>query len=132
MNILLIDDDPVDLAFLEALLSTSTNTIHKAQNGLIALDILARESIDWCILDIMMPVMNGYQFLQELKSRGVTVPIYVLTGASTKNVCRRTNAIGYKYIQNFLYKPLCIDKLKNIVTYMTWRKYSCVNSMITN
>lgn len=56
----------------------------KAMNGKFALQRLERSEPDVIILDLEMPEMNGIQFLRERKSRGIEVPVIILSSIATK------------------------------------------------
>lgn len=82
MQILLVDDDTSSVEALRELLEFSGHRVVCAGNGLEALEKL-RESDDYCVilLDLMMPVMNGYEFRErQLKDpRLASIPVIVLT-----------------------------------------------------
>lgn len=76
-NVLLIDDDPISNVITKALIyeSNVTERILTAQNGQEALSILKNCATsdnfpDVIFLDLKMPVMDGYEFLKEMKSMG--------------------------------------------------------------
>ncbi len=77
-NILLVDDDEDILMELADLLMDDYNII-KTDNGLQALDILKREKIDLALLDIMMPVMDGFELVQKMHSNRINTPFIFLT-----------------------------------------------------
>ncbi len=69
-------------------LTLPNSTIFEAENGQIALDILANETIDLLLLDIQMPVKNGYETTLEIRQNKSlkNLPIIALTAGilSTK------------------------------------------------
>lgn len=58
-----------------------------AANGREALEMLAREPVDCVILDLEMPVMDGFEVLREMNSRGIRVPVIVYTGTGNYDRC---------------------------------------------
>src|SRR3954469_20651296 len=68
--VLVVDDDPDILQTLALCLSTEGYRVLMASNGKEALDVLGREKPACILLDLMMPVMDGWQFVAELDSRG--------------------------------------------------------------
>ncbi|CZE47953.1 response regulator [Campylobacter geochelonis] len=118
INILTIDDDFINLKLLEAMLKSheSVGEIIKATNGLDGLNIIdQRDDIDLVLLDIVMPVMNGLEFLDNLKARknAFSKPVIVIT---TDEAVKR-EAFN-KGANDFLTKPILkkvllekIDKL---------------------
>jgi DNA-binding response OmpR family regulator len=78
MNILIADDE-VDIRNLIKLsLEENGYTVFPAQNGREALDILTAEKIDLAILDVMMPVMDGFNLLRKIREQS-TIPVIFLT-----------------------------------------------------
>jgi len=67
MNILVVDDLIINRKLLCATLEAEGHSVVQAQNGLEALEVLAQESVDAIISDILMPKMDGYRFCHELR-----------------------------------------------------------------
>src|SRR3954471_23654673 len=68
--VLVVDDDPDILQTLALCLSTEGYRVLMAANGKEALDLLGNQKPACILLDLMMPVMDGWQFVGELDSRG--------------------------------------------------------------
>jgi len=79
-SILLADDSTTNLALVNALLS-NTYTLYTAINGARMLNLLKNIRPDLILLDIEMPIMNGYEVLEQLKSNDDTadIPVIFLT-----------------------------------------------------
>ncbi len=77
-TILVVDDEPRILTIIENYLKQYGFRVIKAINGEEALSLAAKHSPDLIILDIMMPKMDGYDFLQEYRKTAIT-PIIFLT-----------------------------------------------------
>ena len=71
-RILVIDDEPGILHLLRTLLKDEGYEVLAASNGQGALQILEDEDIDVILLDLMMPQMSGWDFLDELQARPET------------------------------------------------------------
>ena len=54
-------------------------TVVTAANGREALDILNRQHVDLIVVDVMMPVMDGYQLVRTLRAAGNEIPVLFLT-----------------------------------------------------
>jgi CheY-like chemotaxis protein len=67
-KILVVDDNDVNRDMLCRRLEREGYSARAAEDGLEALQMLKQESFDLVLLDIMMPVLNGYQVLERLKS----------------------------------------------------------------
>lgn len=120
-SVLLIDDDQIN-NFLNARLIGKINICHTleiAQNGeegltLLRKKITANSSLpDLILLDINMPVMDGFEFMNGFKNLNcTTIKIILLTTSSNPEDIKRFNeslACGY------INKPLTEEKLKNIL-----------------
>ncbi|MGT2772450.1 response regulator transcription factor [Streptococcus marimammalium] len=79
MKILIVEDE-IDLnKSIAKLLKTQHYTTDCAFNGQEALDYVAVSDYDVIILDVMMPQMDGFEFLKRLRSTGNQVPVLMLT-----------------------------------------------------
>ena len=80
-RILVADDDPLSIKLLNFRLRSVGHEVILAVNGGEALEITTREKPDLVLLDIMMPVMNGFQVLRKLKLQEETkdIPVIMLT-----------------------------------------------------
>ena len=66
-HILVVDDNPMNRDTLTHYLERQRYTVSMAENGQQAIEMIGRWCFDLVLLDLMMPVMDGYQVLQELK-----------------------------------------------------------------
>jgi PleD family two-component response regulator len=80
-SILAVDDDPIMRAFADAELSVSGARVATAEDGAKALEKLEHDSFDVIVLDLEMPNMNGFEFLQALRAvdRTKALPVVILT-----------------------------------------------------
>ena len=80
-DILVVDDDPDARTRIRTALQRNGWTVAEAGNGLEALDSVAQRAPQLILLDLTMPVMDGFSFLQRLRERpgGKEIPVVVLT-----------------------------------------------------
>ena len=80
-RILCVDDGAQNLQLLEAMLSPRGYAVVTAENGPQALDKINKESIDLCLLDVMMPGMDGFEVCRRIKSdpANQNIPVVMLT-----------------------------------------------------
>ena len=78
-NILVAEDDQTLLKVMCAILSKKGYNALPAKNGAEALEVMEKEHIDLMITDIMMPEMDGYELVAEIRSSGITFPILMVT-----------------------------------------------------
>ena len=105
--ILVVDDDPDILQTLALCLSTEGYRVLMAGNGQEALEVLAREKPACILLDLMMPVMDGWQFMAEIEKRGQrTTPVLILSAdRAVQGHATKLRA------EAFLAKPFDLDDL---------------------
>lgn len=77
-RVLIVDDEPNILTSLEFLMEDAGLQVQTASNGQEALDRTASFAPDLVLLDVMMPVLNGYEVCQRLKSDPKTCAVRVL------------------------------------------------------
>ncbi len=77
-TILVADDEKEIRELLRLYLENSGYKVVEAEDGQQALDILKNKKIDLCLLDIMMPKLDGYRVLQELRKKS-NIPVMILS-----------------------------------------------------
>jgi signal transduction histidine kinase/CheY-like chemotaxis protein len=89
--VLLVDDDAPTRAVMRDILEKEGRTVCEAANGRIALEIMERELPSLILLDLMMPVMDGFEFAGEVRRRPEwsTIPIVVVTSHDVSKEERR-------------------------------------------
>jgi CheY-like chemotaxis protein len=105
--ILVVDDDPDILETVSELLEEEHYRVARARNGKEALERVAEEAPALILLDLMMPVMDGFTFATELRKLPAMakIPILVITAEGNPSRSRQLGA------QGFLAKPFDIDTL---------------------
>lgn len=78
-SILLVDDNPSALDFLQMRLRALGYRVRVATNGELALDEIRRDRPDLVVLDVTMPELNGYQTCREIKAIDRALPVIILT-----------------------------------------------------
>ncbi len=82
-KILVVDDEPDVVALIERTLKSEGFAVVSAYDGIGALDLVSSEKPDLVLLDIMMPMMSGYEVCEQIKSNPQTqnVPVVCLSSA---------------------------------------------------
>jgi CheY-like chemotaxis protein len=107
-SILLVDDGVTNRKLISLMLRRAGAQVATAENGLVALDMAARQPFDLILMDMQMPVLDGYSATRELRRRGARAPILALTAHSMKGDeerCLESGCSGY------LTKPVECDRL---------------------
>ena len=114
INVLAVDDVPLNLLLVEKMLSKFNFRIRKAANGRIALEEIAMEKPDLILLDLLMPEVDGFEVLRQVRENPETAGIRVVILSalnSTDDIVK-----GYQYGANdFITKPIIMEKLVNCV-----------------
>lgn len=79
VKILCVDDDPEFLRILGRMLEEKGYEVYLAESGKKALEILKNVSPDLILLDIMMPELDGWETLKEIRSTGNKAPVIMIT-----------------------------------------------------
>lgn len=107
-NILVVEDNKDLLEITCVFLSRKGYNVIPAENGSEALDKLESNYIDLCVLDLMMPEMDGYEFIDLLKRHNYDVPIIVTTAKSAFVDMEKGFNLG---ADDYLVKPINYDEL---------------------
>jgi CheY-like chemotaxis protein/HPt (histidine-containing phosphotransfer) domain-containing protein len=83
-RVLVVDDGAENRELLSLVLAENGLWVEEAANGQQALDKLAGGGFDLVLMDMQMPVMDGYAATQELRCRGATMPVVALTAHAMK------------------------------------------------
>jgi DNA-binding response OmpR family regulator len=78
-KIMVVDDDTYIRELVSTLLRNESFDVSEAVDGRVALQKLGEEKIDLCILDIMMPNMDGFEFCKQARRYYKDIPILMLT-----------------------------------------------------
>ena len=114
MAILVADDDPDILSIVSMSLETQGYTVYKATNGREAVDLAKQHRPDLVLMDMMMPVVSGYEAVTELKADAATRDITIV-GLSAKAMAtdmERATDVG---IDGYITKPFRIAQVLTVV-----------------
>jgi CheY-like chemotaxis protein len=112
--ILVADDDPDILSIVSMSLETQGYTVYKAANGREAVDLARQHHPDLVLMDMMMPVVSGYEAVTELKADDSTRDITIV-GLSAKAMAtdmERATDVG---IDGYITKPFRIAQVLSVV-----------------
>ncbi|MGH1373414.1 MAG: response regulator [Cellvibrionaceae bacterium] len=110
--VLVVDDGDENRNLLEVVLGDAGLTIDTAENGQEACDRVAENSYQMILMDVQMPVMDGYTAVKLMRDRGVELPIVALTAHAMKGAEEKCLEAGYS---GYMTKPIKIDRLFKLV-----------------
>lgn len=113
-SVLIVDDIPINVTLIEKMLKPFHFVIEKANDGQTALDIVADNKPDLILLDLMMPGMNGYDVIKQLRSKEETqqLPIIVISALNSNEDVVKGYDLG---ANDFLTKPIIMNRLHTSV-----------------
>ena len=122
LNILLVEDNELNMEIAEFLLSEHGANVTKAYNGKEAVDIIQKENnIDVILMDVRMPIMDGYQATKEIRQLGVRTkkgrtPIIAMTANAFVEDKLKAKEVGMDgYISKPLDEKLVIKTISDLV-----------------
>jgi two-component system response regulator AtoC len=107
-RILLIDDEANMLDMLSAFLRKEGYAVVTAENGRQGLDLAEKAVFDYIFCDLKMPVMDGLQFLEQAKSRGIESTVIMMSAFATVDIAVKAMKIG---AYDFITKPFKLDEI---------------------
>jgi len=106
MRALIVDDEPTVCLLLSRILARDFDCqVDQAHDGREALALLARERYDFMLLDLLMPVMSGYETLQAIRRNTTLQHLPVMVMSTVREEARVREAIELG-ISNYMAKPL--------------------------
>ncbi len=117
LNILVVDDEDLIRKALSRFFSAQGHQVFSAENGVKALEFIAKEKIDIIILDLLMPEKNGFDVLAEMKK---VIPVVVISAFSGTNA-DHFHSDEYPQVIGFIKKPF---EHLNIVTEHIQKLYA--------
>lgn len=127
--ILAVDDEDRNLRLMEAILAPLNYQVEFSRNGKEALDMVGQKSVDLILMDIMMPVMDGFAATRQLKSHEETriIPIVMVTALQETEDRVKALEAG---ADDFLTKP--VDKVEVRARVSSLLKVKAYNDHMRN
>lgn len=108
VNILVVEDDKHTRKLLETILKREGYGVLKAEDGVVAMEVLDNHHIDLIILDIMMPNMDGYEFAKELRDANCMIPILMATAKQLPEDKKKGFIVG---TDDYMIKPIDTEEM---------------------
>lgn len=111
VSILLVEDNDINRLYAKSILIKWNCTVDTAENGLVAIEKIKNNVYDVVLMDVQMPVMDGYEATRAIRLMGTpmrSVPIVALTANATKPDIEKCLAAG---MNDYLPKPFTPDDL---------------------
>ncbi|WP_439130534.1 ATP-binding protein [Polaribacter sp.] len=115
-TILLVEDNLINVMVAKQILEKSGLNVEVANDGLIGVNMAKEKKYDAILMDIQMPVMNGYEASTEIRKLNIKTPILALSASVFMEVKDKINNSG---MNGFIFKPFepkdLLDKIEEVV-----------------
>lgn len=111
-RVLLVDDEPDILLMLRMSFEDEGHQVTMAADGRMGLERLATEGADVVVLDMMMPVLDGWGVLEAMRVEGDTTPVVVVSAKSDPKDAKKALELG---AVEYVVKPFDLDRLLALV-----------------
>lgn len=118
-HVLVVEDNKINQIVTRKILEKNNFDCTVIDNGYAAIEILENKPVDIILMDINMPIINGYDTTKLIRSKGFVVPIVALTAFDKEEVADKVYSAG---MDNIIIKPFDKDKLFEIITEMICKK----------
>ena len=111
MNVLFIEDDPMNRRVVKDMLDVAGATMTEAEDGATGLGLIDKEDYQIVLVDLRMPGMDGITAIRNIRARSdhkARVPIIVVTADTAPDLRDRCLAAG---ADDLLFKPVAMDSL---------------------
>lgn len=110
LSVLIVDDVPLNVLLIKKMLTQYTFEVRTANNGQVALGCIAQKKPDLILLDLLMPVLDGFGVIEKLRADEETkdIPIIVLSALNSEEDITRAFRMG---ANDFINKPVIMEKL---------------------
>ncbi|WP_428223556.1 response regulator [Flavobacterium sp.] len=116
ISVLIVEDNPINMLLANKMIHKilPNSKILEAINGEVAMDLLKKNAVDLVLLDIQMPVKNGYETIVDIRAQEnlKNLPVIALTAGIMKNEKQKCLDLG---MNNYISKPINLNELKGAI-----------------
>jgi CheY-like chemotaxis protein len=116
-SVLIVDDSPINRMALNRIFTNHNVTCIEASNGKEAIDaVFTHNNIGLILLDLNMPVMDGYEFIRWYAMTEYKTPVYIVSGSYENTFYKTTEECGIdtNKVVGFMTKPIDITELNKL------------------
>lgn len=119
IHILVAEDNEVSRNLLVGILNTQGYQVHAVADGSEAIDVIGTQQMDVALVDINMAPLGGLEFIKFLISKGISLPVIIITGDTSTDMLTETNGLG---VEKVLTKPVEPERLIHTVNRILKRR----------
>lgn len=112
IKVLVVDDNEVSVSLVKKYFNGSdeVEVSGEALNGVEAINLLSKNTYDVILLDLIMPLKDGFDVLDYLKDNNIKIPVIVTTSYNEEETIRKVSEYGVRY---YALKPYDMNSIKN-------------------
>ena len=111
-NILVVEDNKINQVVTKKIIQSSNMSCTIVDDGYAALVAIEREAFDLILMDINMPLINGFDTTRKIREKGITIPIIALTAFDKEEVTEEAISSG---MNDIMVKPFEPSKLFQVI-----------------
>lgn len=111
-KILIVDDQKGIRLLLNEVFSKEGYKVYQAANGMEALNLIDRETMDGVMLDMKIPGMDGIEILKRIREKNPRLPVFMMTAFEGEEILMEANQLG---IAKYFRKPFNILDVRDEV-----------------
>ena len=112
IHVLIAEDNEINIMLISHMLKGLECTFDTAANGAEALNLLCTKDYQLALIDLNMPIMNGFELMQNLRQKNITTPAIAISAYADKDKIKKALSIGF---DNYLTKPIDTAQLNKII-----------------
>ena len=116
VHVLVVEDNHINQVITRKIIEKNNFKCSVVDNGYAALEILDKENFDVILMDINMPLINGFETTKLIRQKGITIPILALTAFNKAEITEEALSAG---INDIIIKPFDSFKLFEIIKTLT-------------
>ncbi|WP_205508738.1 ATP-binding protein [Longitalea arenae] len=113
IKVLLVEDVEFNVMVAKKMINNWNGAVDIAENGAIAVNKLRNTNYDIVLMDLQMPVMDGYNATQHIRNFNEAIPIIALTASASADILQRTREFG---MTDYLAKPFKPGELYEMIS----------------
>ncbi len=118
-KILVVEDNKINQVVTKKILENNNFKCKILEDGYAAIDLLEKETFDIILMDINMPIINGFETSKLIRKKGITIPIIALTAFDKQEIMEEALSSG---MNDIIIKPFEPVKLFQIITNLIHKK----------
>jgi signal transduction histidine kinase/CheY-like chemotaxis protein len=115
INVLVVEDNHINQLVTKKTIEKNNYKCSVVDNGYAALEILDKENFDLILMDINMPLINGFETTRKIRLKGIDIPIVALTAFDKSEITEESISAG---INDIIIKPFDSVKLFKIINIL--------------